>query len=158
MQAMSESWIQFLQRWVILTLGVVVAAHIVPGIRYDDAVSVVVASLLLGLLNALRPLLAVLSLPILVFSLGMFWFVINALLFWLVGYLVKGFHVDGFGTAFFGGLVVSLVSLILNLFLGKGPRVQVRTGRQGENPRSPRHRIKVDNEPPKGGKGPVIDV
>lgn len=155
---MSESWIQFFQRWVILTLGVVVAAHIVPGIRYDDAVSVVVASLLLGLLNALRPLLAVLSLPILVFSLGLFWFVINALLFWLVGYLVKGFHVDGFWPAFFGGLVVSLVSLILNLFLGKGLKFQVRTGRPGESGPGPRRRIRGDDEPPKGGKGPVIDV
>lgn len=155
---MSESWIQFFQRWVIVTLGVVIAAHVVPGIRYDDAVSVVVASLLLGLLNALRPLLAVLSLPILIFSLGLFWFVINALLFWLVGYLVKGFHVDGFWPAFFGGLVVSLVTLVFNLFLGKGLRVQMKTGRPGENGPAQRARPRVDDVPPKGGKGPIIDI
>ena len=67
-----------------------------PGIRYDTPSAIVVASLALGLLNALRPFLAILTLPLLVASLGLFWFVLNALLLWLVGRLVSGFHVDGF--------------------------------------------------------------
>jgi putative membrane protein len=155
---MSESWIQFFQRWVITTLGVVVAAHVVPGIHYDDAVSVVVASLLLGLLNALRPLLFALTLPILLLSLGLFWFVMNGLLLWLVGYLVKGFHVDGFWPAFFGGLVISIVSMIFQLMVGKGLRVQMRAGRPGNVPPAAARRGRVGDEPPKNGKGPVIDV
>lgn len=155
---MSERWKEFVQQWVLVTLGVVVAAHIVPGIHYDDALSVLIASLLLGLLNGLRPLLAVLSLPILLLSLGLFWFIINALLLWLVGYLVRGFHVDGFLPAFLGGLVISVVSFVVRGFLGKGIRVQVQRGGSAPSPGVRRRRGRDDDGPPGGGSGPVIDV
>lgn len=134
-------------------MAVVVAASIVPGIDYSGWHSLVVASLLLGVLNALlRPLLLILSLPLVVFSLGLFILVINALLLYFVGTLVKGFDVTGFWPAFFGGLLISLVTLALNTATGSGERridLHVPPRRRG------RH------DPPSGpppGQGPVIDV
>lgn len=155
---MSDGWIQFLQRWVVVTLGVLVAAHVVPGISYDTPGAVVIASLILGLLNALRPFLALLSLPIMFLTLGMFWFVINALLLWLVGYVVKGFHVAGFWPAFFGGLVISFVSLLINLVSGRGARIQVQTGRRPSRETQNSEGRSGSGKTLKGGKGPVIDI
>jgi len=145
---MSAALLPFLQRWLVTMLAVLVAAKVVHGIQYDSAASILVASLMLGFLNAfVRPLLLLLSLPLLVVSLGLFVVVINALLLLLVGEVVRGFHVDGFWSAVWGSLVVSLVSMVTNLLLGRGPRVEIRRGRAGP---------KRDDGP--GGSGPVIDV
>ncbi len=137
----------FLQRWVVTTLGVLIASNVVPGIDYDTALGLFLASLLLGVLNAvLRPILIVLALPLLLVTLGLFILVINALLLYFVGSLLKSFHVASFGAAFWGALVISIVSMGANLILGTGEaKVQIRRGR---NPRPP----------PPGGSGPVIDV
>src|SRR5882724_6437044 len=94
---------EFLWRWIITTVGVLVAAHVVPGIHYDRGhwEALLVATLVLGLLNAfLRPLLMLLSLPLVVFTLGLFTLVINAILLYLVGQIIQGFHVDSFRAAF----------------------------------------------------------
>jgi putative membrane protein len=145
-----SGFLQFLGRWTITTLAVVVASQLVYGIHYESTTGLVVAALLLGILNAvLRPLLLLLSLPLLVLTLGLFTLVINALLLYLVGSLVKGFHVDGFWPAFWGGLVVSVVSLILNALTGVGTtQIRVQRGRRGPPPQ----------HPPDTGSGPVIDV
>jgi putative membrane protein len=137
----------FLQRWIINTVGVMVAANVVRGIEYSGLPSLLVASLLLGVLNALlRPLLLLLSLPLVIFTLGLFVWVINALLLYFVGQLVKSFHVDDFGSALWGALVISLVSLILNTLTGTGhTRVEF-------------HRSKPPRPPDQDGGGPVIDV
>ena len=143
---MSASAMQFIQRWVVTTLAVLVAANVVRGLSYDHVGALLAASLLLGFLNAfVRPLLVLLSLPLLVSTLGLFFLVINALLLWMVGSLVKGFHVTGFWPAFWGALVISITSVISNIFLGRGPRVQVkkRGGRRNSGG---------------AGDGPVIDV
>lgn len=149
---MPSGLLQFLQRWIVTTLAVLVAVSIVKGLDYRDAASLFLASLLLGLLNAfVRPLLLVLSLPLVVYTLGLFIVVINALLLMLVGHLVKGFSVAGFWPAVWGALVISLVSLVANLFLGRGPKVEFRRGsRKRERPAGGDH--------DKGGDGPVIDV
>ncbi|MGD0536553.1 MAG: phage holin family protein [Verrucomicrobiota bacterium] len=139
----------FLERWAITTVAVLVAANIVRGIRYDSFAGVLVASLLLGVLNAfLRPVLMLISLPLLVFSLGLFTLFINAALFYLVGQVVKSFHVATFWSAFWGALIVSFVSLIASFMLGVGGhRVQFRRFRRRPPP------------PSSGdGGGPVIDV
>ena len=150
---MSERILPFLQRWAVTTFAVLVAAQVVRGIHYDTTVTVLVASLLLGFLNAfVRPLLLLLSLPLLIFTLGLFVQVINALLLLFVGQLVKGFVVDGFWSAFWGSLVISLVSMVTNLLVGRGPRIEVRRG--GGPPASAPRR---DDDDPRGG-GPVIDV
>ena len=137
----------FLQRWVINTVAVMVAANIVPGIDYGGPASLVVASLLLGILNVvLRPLLLLLSLPVVILTLGLFTWVINALLLYFVGQLVKSFHVADFWSALWGALIISLVSLVLNSLTGTGEqRIEFRRAR-----RHPDHRD--------GGQGPVIDV
>ena len=136
----------FLQRWVINTVAVMVAANVVPGIRYDTFVGLVVASLLLGVFNALlRPLLLLLSLPLVIVTLGLFTLVINALLLYFVGQLVEPFHVAGFWSAFWGALVISLVSLVLNTVTGTGDS-RIEFGRT---------RSKSDGN---DGDGPVIDV
>ncbi|MBN8246438.1 MAG: phage holin family protein [Verrucomicrobia bacterium] len=148
---MSAALLPFLQRWLVTMLAVLIAAKLVRGIQYDSTASILVASLLLGFLNAfVRPLLLLLSLPLLVVSLGLFVVVINALLLLLVGELVKGFTVDGFWAAVWGSLVISVVSLLTNALLGRGPRIQV-TRRPGR-PEGPGR----DDGP--GGGGPVIDV
>lgn len=148
---MLAALLPFLQRWLVTMLAVLVAAKLVPGIEYDSGTSILVASLLLGFLNAsVRPVLLLLSLPLLIVSLGLFVVVINALLLLLVGELVKGFTVQGFGSAVWGSLVISLVSIVTNLLLGRGPRIEVtrRPRRSGTSGR---------DDGPEGG-GPVIDV
>ncbi|MHB9009104.1 MAG: phage holin family protein, partial [Limisphaerales bacterium] len=93
----------FLQRWAVTTLAVLVAANVVPGLDYDTTTALLLASLLLGALNAfVRPLLLLLSFPLLVMTLGLFLVFINAALLYLVGSLVKSFHVETFGSAFWG--------------------------------------------------------
>lgn len=138
---------EFVQRWIITTLAVLVAAHVVRGISYESVVGLLVASLLLGILNAfLRPFVLLLSLPLLIATFGLFILVINALLLYFVGWLVESFHVDGAWSAFWGGIVISVISLIANLLLGTA-RIEHRRGS-----RPP------DQGPPHGGSGPVIDV
>jgi putative membrane protein len=144
----------FLQRWVVTTLGVLVAANVVRGIHYDTALGLFMASLLLGVLNAfVRPIMIVLTLPLLIFTLGLFILVINAGLFYLVGSLLKTFHVDSFGAAFLGALVVSATSLVSNWLLGPGEaRIEVKRRRRRRPSNGPRR------SPPEGPSGPIIDV
>ncbi len=146
---MSPKLKKFIASWIINTLAVAIASSIVPGIHYARFLDLLVASLLLGVLNSvLKPILMLVALPLLVFTLGLFMFVINALLLFLVGSIVKGFHVNSFWAAFWGALIISIVSVVLNSLTGSGKtRVQIRRG----NP-PPR-----DQGPP-GGNGPVIDV
>jgi putative membrane protein len=127
----------FFQRWAITTVAVLVAANVVRGIDYDTLTSLFMASLLLGVLNAfLRPVILLLSLPLLVFSLGLFLLFINAGLLYLVGQLVKSFHVASFWSAFWGSLVISIVSVIANSLLGTGGS-QVRFRRVRRPPPRP---------------------
>jgi putative membrane protein len=145
----------FLKRWAVCTVAVLVAAHVVRGISYDkdDWPSLLLATLVLGLLNTfLRPVLLFLSLPLVIFSLGLFTIVINAFLLYLVGGLFKSFHVDSFGAALWGALVISIVSIPLNFLTGTSTtRVEIR---------HPAGRIRPGSRDTGGddGGGPVIDV
>jgi putative membrane protein len=143
---MSGGWKSFFERWLTTTVGVLLAAGIVNGVRADTIVALLAASLLLGILNAfLRPILMLVALPLLVVTLGLFTFVINALLLYLVGNLVKGFHVADFWAAFKASLLISFVSLIANIVFGKK---EVPASRRTDR-----------REPPSDtGSGPVIDV
>lgn len=141
---------KFLQSWLISTLAVLVAVCVLRGrIHYDGWLDLVKASLLLGILNAgLRPILMLLTLPLLILTLGLFRFVINALLLYLVSYLLQpGFRVEGFWAAFWGALIISVVSVILNTLTGSGDS---------------RVRFERRRPPPPGsgqdGGGPVIDI
>jgi putative membrane protein len=132
---------QLLVRWMVLALGVVIAAHIVPGIHYSDPVALFLAVVLLSFFNAiLRPVLILFTLPFILVTMGLGIVVINAFLFLIVGRLVDGFSVAGFGPAFWGSLVLSITNLVMNGFM------------RSPGPRPPR--------PPKGPSsgGDVIDI
>jgi putative membrane protein len=129
----------------VLALGVMLATRVVPGITCQDGATLVVVVLLLSFFNAiLKPLMVLFTLPFILVTLGLGVVVINALLFLLVGRLVNGFHVDGFWSAFFGSLVVSVTNLLLSSFM--------RGGRPPRTPPTP------PSTPPSRGGGEVIDI
>ena len=108
-------WYNLLMRWLIIAVGVALSAWIVPGITYDDAVTLLVVVALLSLFNAiLKPLLVIFTLPFVVLSLGLGIWIINALLFLSVSRLVHGFHVRDFWAALWGSLIVSLTNIVLS--------------------------------------------
>ena len=107
----------FVIRWLMTTVAVLVAAHLVPGISYEGWGTLLGASLLLGIINAfVRPILLLLSLPFIIITMGLFIFVINALLLLLVSKIIPAFQVSGFWSAFFGAIIISIVSWILSSF------------------------------------------
>ena len=115
----------FLIRWIVTTFAVAVASKL-PGIHTEGWVPLVCMALFLGIINAfVRPALLLLSLPFIIVTLGFFILIVNTLTFWLAGGLVPGFHVDGFWNAFFGSIVVSLVSWALSGFV-RGPTGEIR--------------------------------
>ncbi|MFA5262634.1 MAG: phage holin family protein [Opitutaceae bacterium] len=117
---MNSSLFHQILRWIVMALGVAIAARLVPGISYDDGTALLVAVLLLSFCNTvLRPLLLLFTFPFIVISLGLGVLVINALLFLLVGRLVEGFHVAGFWPALGGSLIVSITSMLLSGTIGK---------------------------------------
>ena len=119
----------FVFRWAITTIAVMVASSIIHGIRYDSVAALIGAALLLGILNAfLRPILLILSAPLILLTLGPFILIVNGLMLLLVPSIVIGFHVDTFGSAFWGAIVISVVSWILSAFFrGSDGRVHVLT-------------------------------
>lgn len=113
----------FILRILINALALAAAAYVVPGIGLGSWIDVLLVAMVFGVVNALvGPLLKLLTCPLIIVTLGLFLLVINALLLlitsWAGGLFGLGFHVNGFGAAFFGGLVVSIVSCILSIVLG----------------------------------------
>ncbi|MBN1937536.1 MAG: phage holin family protein [Anaerolineae bacterium] len=111
-------------RWFVNALAVFAAVYLIPGIYVDGDqwVTIAVIALILGLVNALvRPLIQLLTLPVLILTLGLFSLAINTCTFWLSSEIGQrlgvGFYVQGFGAAFLGALVVSVVSTVLNAFV-----------------------------------------
>lgn len=103
-----------LLRWLINALVLLGIAYYVPGIRVAGFYAALIAALILGLVNAvIKPLIVFLTLPVNILTLGLFTFVINAFLFWFVATVVKGFEVTGFWPAFWGALIMSVVSWLL---------------------------------------------
>ena len=107
-----------LVRWLTLTAAILVSAYLIDGIRVAGFFSALCAAALLGIFNAvLRPVFLLLTLPVNILSLGLFTFVINAVLLKMVSGLIRGFDVHGFGPALIGSLVISLVSWLLSVAL-----------------------------------------
>lgn len=107
----------FLIRWIVTTVAVFAAERLLPGIRCDSTGALLGASLLLGIINAfVRPVLLLLSLPFIIVTMGLFIVVVNALLMLFVSSVIPAFHVDGFWDAFFGSIIVSIVSWALSSF------------------------------------------
>ena len=103
-------------RWLLAALILLVVSRLVPGIEIAGWYTAIIVALVLGLLNALvKPILVVLTFPITIVTLGLFVFVINALLFWFASSFLDGFVVAGFWSAFFGALLMSFFSSIISL-------------------------------------------
>ncbi len=105
-------------RWFINALALLVVTHLIDGFAVDSFYIALIAALILGLLNAVvRPILLVLTLPITILTLGLFSFVINALLIWFVGSFIQGFDVAGFLPALLAAIVLWAVSILTNWFI-----------------------------------------
>lgn len=105
-------------RWIILTVSIVVTSYLMKGIHVSGFFSAFFAAAILGILNAFfRPILLVLTLPINILSLGLFTFVLNAVLLMMVSGVIPGFDVYGFWSGLFGSLLISLISWIITSFI-----------------------------------------
>ncbi len=105
-----------LLRWILNALALILVSALVPGVTVASVYSALVAALLLGFANAvIRPILILLTLPITVLTLGLFTFVINAAMIWLVSSIVKGFDVQSFGAALMAALILWLIGWVTNV-------------------------------------------
>jgi putative membrane protein len=107
----------FLIHWVVVAIGLAAAAYLVPGVGVASGTALAVGALVLGFVNAvIRPVMTILTLPLTIVTLGLFYFVVNAAAFALAAALVPGFSVSSFWSALLGALVVSLVSWFVGAF------------------------------------------
>jgi len=106
--------VRLLLHWILSALAVWIVAHVVPGISVTGPLAALIAALAIGLINAtLGLLIKILTFPLTLLTLGLFWFVINALMLELAAALVPGFQVRGFEAAFLGAILLSVVSALL---------------------------------------------
>lgn len=113
-------------RWLTLTGAILLASYLISGIHVQSFISAVGAAAILGILNAFfRPIALILTLPINILTLGLFTFVINAVMLQMASGVIGGFNVDGFWTAVFGSLIISIISWALNTFISEKGRVDV---------------------------------
>jgi putative membrane protein len=118
------SWIRTMKgiliRWLTTTAAIVATSYLLDGIQVNGFLPAVFAAALLGILNAFfRPIALLLTLPINILTLGLFTFIINALMLKMASAVIPGFNVYGFWTAIFGSLLISLISWLLNSFISE---------------------------------------
>jgi putative membrane protein len=103
-------------RWLLLAAALLLVANLYPGVSVASFGTAMIAALVLGLLNTLvRPLLVLLTLPVTLLTLGLFLFVINALMFWAAASVLDGFNVAGFWAALIGSLIYSVCGIVIDL-------------------------------------------
>jgi putative membrane protein len=108
---------RFLIHWLVIAIALWVASYILPGVEVEGWFALAVAAIVLGFVNAIiRPVLTILTLPITILTLGLFYLVVNGLAFALAALVVPGFSVASFWSAILGALVVSLVSWFIGAF------------------------------------------
>ena len=118
----------FILKWAVSTAALAAAAWVVKGIIIDSGWALLGAALVIGLLNAfLKPIVVLLTLPLNILTLGLFTFVINAIMILLTSEVVKGFTVNSFWAALIGAIIMSVVGFILNLFIRDNFKVTVVT-------------------------------
>lgn len=111
--------IQFILIWVLSAIALVITANIVPGFAVTSFTAALLAAVILGLINALvKPILVLLTLPLTLVTLGLFLFVINALVIWLAGAITPGFVVTGFIPALWGSIILTLITSLLTFLVG----------------------------------------
>ena len=112
-------------RWLILTFSIIATSYLIDGIQISGFLSAFSAAAILGILNAFfRPILLILTLPVNILSLGLFFFFFNAIVLMMVSGVISGFEVSGFWSAMFGSLLISLVSWLLTSFISERGTVQ----------------------------------
>ena len=110
--------VTLIARWIVNAAALLLVAYMYPGVHVESFFAAAMAALVLGLINAvIRPILVILTLPVTLLTLGLFLFVINALLFWLVANVVQGFAVSGFFAALIGSLLYSVITLLTSWIL-----------------------------------------
>ena len=110
----------FLLTWLLTALALVITANLVPGFRIDSFPAALLASIVLGLVNAvIKPILIALTLPITLVTLGLFLLVVNALTIWLAGAITPGFDVLGFLPALLGSIILTIVASVLNFVVDR---------------------------------------
>jgi putative membrane protein len=115
--------LRLLLHWILSALALLVVARVVPGFHLSGIGAALWAALVIGLINAtLGLLLKVVTFPLTVLTLGIFWFVINALMLELASWFAPGFHIRGFGAAFVGAIALSLMNLFVRWLLPKRER------------------------------------
>lgn len=103
-------------RWLLLAAALLLVAYLYPGVSVTSFGAAMIAALVLGLLNTIvRPLLVLLTLPVTLLTLGLFLFVINALMFWAAASVLAGLNVTGFGAALVGSVIYSLCSMVIDV-------------------------------------------
>lgn len=117
---------KFLLKWLISAIALIAITKLVTGFHVDTFYSALIAALIIGLLNALiRPVLILLTLPVSIMTLGLFTFVINALLIWFTSSIVKGFSVDGFWPALMAALILWAISTVTSWALHRDTPVHL---------------------------------
>jgi putative membrane protein len=112
-------------RWLVLTAAIMFASYVLDGIQVKGFFTALFAAAILGILNAFfRPILIILTLPINILSLGLFTFIINAVLLKMASGVISGFEVYGFWSAVFGSLLISLISWVLSSFINDQGRME----------------------------------
>ncbi|MDN4590476.1 hypothetical protein DBA29_18495 [Xenophilus aerolatus] len=106
-------------KWLLSALALLAVSYLYSGVQVTSFTHALIAAAVIGLLNmVVRPVLVVLTLPVTIVTLGLFLFVINALLFWAASGLLSGFHVSGFLAALIGSLLYSLLGVVIESALG----------------------------------------
>lgn len=106
---------KLLAKWLLSAIALLFVAYVYPGVQVTSFMSALVAAFVIGLFNmVVRPILVVLTLPVTVLTLGLFLFVINALMFWAAASVLDGFNVRGFSAALVGSLIYSVLGLVID--------------------------------------------
>ena len=106
-------------KWLLSAAALLFVAYLYSGVQVTSFTAALIAALVIGLLNAfVRPVLVVLTLPVTIVTVGLFLFVINALMFWAAASVLDGFHVNDFGAALLGSLIYSLLGVLIESALG----------------------------------------
>jgi putative membrane protein len=115
--------LRLLLNWILSAVALLIVAHIVPGFYVRGFGSALWAALIIGLINAtIGAFLKLITMPLTILTLGIFWLVINALMLWLASALLSGFQVSGFGAAFIGAIVLMLVNMLFRALLPRRER------------------------------------
>jgi putative membrane protein len=111
---------KILIHWALSALAIGIVSQVVPGFMVDGIMAALIAAVVIGFINATLGLaLKIVTFPLTIVTLGLFWFVINALMIELASMFVPGFTVTGFGSAFLGGIVLTLVNIVLRTVFEK---------------------------------------